>query len=79
MEQYSAHIDENAVRAKAHELWVQRGCPQNSAEDDWYQAERLLRAEKKQPPMAAQQPRPYTEAAETDDLPPPPKITRRRY
>jgi hypothetical protein len=45
MREQTTHIDENAIRAKAHELWVQRGCPQNSAQDDWYQAERLLKAQ----------------------------------
>jgi hypothetical protein len=37
-------IDEQAVRAKAHQLWIERGCPEGSAEQDWYAAQRLLRA-----------------------------------
>ena len=26
----------------AYELWLQRGSPEGSPEEDWYQAERLL-------------------------------------
>ena len=46
MEQYASHVDENLIRAKAHQLWVQRGCPQNSADEDWFEAERLLLTER---------------------------------
>ncbi len=47
MEQHAGQIDEKAIRAKAHELWVKRGCPTDTAEKekDWYEAERILRAE----------------------------------
>lgn len=38
----------------AHALWEQRGCPDDSAEEDWYQAERELQAigEEQKPPEA---------------------------
>lgn len=36
-------LDERAVRAKAHQLWIERGCPEGSADQDWFQAERQLR------------------------------------
>ncbi len=45
MERDTDAIDENAIREKAHELWVERGCPTGSPEVDWKQAEELLRAE----------------------------------
>jgi 2-polyprenyl-3-methyl-5-hydroxy-6-metoxy-1,4-benzoquinol methylase len=36
---------EDMIRAKAHQLWLERGCPEGSSEQDWYEAERLLIAE----------------------------------
>jgi hypothetical protein len=42
MEQSPGKLDEDAIRAKAYELWLERGCPPGSAEDDWLEAERLL-------------------------------------
>lgn len=52
MQEHTAHIDENAIRAKAHELWIKRGCPNGSADEDWYQAERLLRTQAQLPAQA---------------------------
>jgi hypothetical protein len=57
-------LDEAAIRAKAHELWLQRGCPDGNAEQDWFEAQRLLQAETpaapkvrtSSPPQAAPQP-----------------------
>ncbi len=43
--QQHIHIDEARVRAKAFELWQARGCPEGSGDQDWIEAERLLRAE----------------------------------
>lgn len=40
-----ADIDEDAIRAKAYELWQLRGSPQGDAGEDWALAERLLRVE----------------------------------
>jgi hypothetical protein len=45
MSQVTVDIDEDAIRAKAYELWQLRGCPEGGAEDDWERAERLLREE----------------------------------
>ena len=78
MEQHADYIDENAVRAKAYELWLQRGCPQDSAEEDWYQAERLLRTEPRPPSVAAKQPTSDATVLEQDDATPTPRIARRR-
>lgn len=33
----------NEIAARAYELWVQRGCPDGSPQDDWCQAEEELR------------------------------------
>ena len=33
------------VEDLAYRRWVERGCPQGSAEDDWYAAERELKRE----------------------------------
>jgi hypothetical protein len=38
-------IDVQAIRRRAHELWLRRGCPTGTPELDWQQAERELRAE----------------------------------
>jgi len=34
-----------AIKMRAYELWIQRGCPDGSADQDWHQAERELRSE----------------------------------
>ena len=34
---------EPMVQALAYELWVQRGCPVGSDQEDWFEAERQLR------------------------------------
>jgi hypothetical protein len=36
------NIIEDAVRARAHDLWEQHGCPQGSDEEFWLRAEREL-------------------------------------
>jgi hypothetical protein len=33
--------DYDAIGALAYELWIKRGCPIGSPEEDWFQAERL--------------------------------------
>jgi hypothetical protein len=70
MEHRGNDIDESAVRTKAYELWLERGCPQDSPEQDWYQAERLLRTAPR--PALLQQ-----LVAEPDDATPTPRIGRR--
>jgi hypothetical protein len=32
------------IAARAYEIWQERGCPQGSAEEDWYRAAEELRA-----------------------------------
>lgn len=56
-------IDVQAIRRRAHELWLRRGCPTGTPELDWQQAERELRVEAAHgtaPPAAA--------ASRTDSL-----------
>jgi hypothetical protein len=33
------------IAALAYELWQQRGCPEGSSEDDWYEAERKIQSQ----------------------------------
>jgi hypothetical protein len=35
------------IAALAHALWRERGCPDGSPEDDWFQAERRLEQDRK--------------------------------
>jgi hypothetical protein len=35
--------DEKEVAELAYRHWVEKGCPQQSAEEDWFEAERELR------------------------------------
>jgi hypothetical protein len=37
-------IAEDAISKRAYQLWVGRGCPEGSPEQDWYQAESELRS-----------------------------------
>ena len=34
---------ESEIAARAYRLWLERGCPEGSPEDDWFLAERELR------------------------------------
>jgi hypothetical protein len=34
--------DHDTVGKLAHELWLKRGCPAGSPQEDWFQAERAL-------------------------------------
>jgi hypothetical protein len=38
-------IHEDAIAKLAHQLWLERGSPIGSPEEDWYRAEGLLREE----------------------------------
>ena len=35
---------EEAIAKRAYELWLQRGCPEGSPEEDWYKAQEELEA-----------------------------------
>ena len=40
----AADLAEQDVADLAYQRWVERGCPQGSAEEDWFQAEHELRS-----------------------------------
>lgn len=40
----NAAFDAHAIRHRAHQRWLERGCPVGSAEQDWLEAERELSA-----------------------------------
>jgi hypothetical protein len=68
-------LDEEAIRAKAHQLWLDRGCPPGEADQDWFEAERLLRAEaaelaesEEQPPSSSKA-RPRASSAPPAEVP----------
>ena len=35
-------LDQAAIAARAYELWLARGCPNGSPEEDWFRAEQEL-------------------------------------
>lgn len=38
-------LERESIAALAYRLWQQRGCPEGAGEQDWLQAEAMLRAE----------------------------------
>lgn len=38
-------IPHHEIATRAYDIWVRNGCPHGTADADWYQAERELRAE----------------------------------
>ena len=48
-----APVDPETVEAMAYQLWLQRGCPIGSDQEDWYRAEVELRAMNRADPRAA--------------------------
>jgi hypothetical protein len=42
--QASSLPNEREVADLAYQRWVERGCPQGSPEEDWFEAERILRS-----------------------------------
>jgi len=36
--------DIEVIKARAYELWRERGCPHGSSDEDWHRAEREIRA-----------------------------------
>ena len=38
-------VDETAIAALAYQLWQQRGCPNGSDHEDWFQAEKTLKSQ----------------------------------
>jgi hypothetical protein len=41
------------IAALAYELWQQRGCPEGSPEQDWYEAERKVQSQTESQPTFA--------------------------
>ena len=39
----SGELDQESIRARAHQLWVERGCVEGDDQRDWFEAERQLR------------------------------------
>ena len=48
-----APVDPETVEAMAYQLWLQRGCPIGSDQEDWYRAEAELRDMNRADPQAA--------------------------
>jgi hypothetical protein len=40
----SARVDRDAVEAMAYQIWLRRGSPPGSDQEDWYRAEAELKA-----------------------------------
>ena len=38
----AGQISQESIEKLAYQLWLKRGCPAGSAEEDWYEAERSL-------------------------------------
>jgi hypothetical protein len=36
-------VSEDDIAILAHQLWIERGCPLGSDQDDWFNAERQLK------------------------------------
>jgi hypothetical protein len=43
-EAVSANPDEASIAALAYQLWLARGCPIGSDQDDWFLAESILKS-----------------------------------
>jgi hypothetical protein len=48
-----APVDPETVEAMAYQLWLQRGCPIGSDQEDWYRAEGELKDKSHTKPRAA--------------------------
>jgi len=45
----STIIDREAIEKLAYQYWLERGCPEGSAGEDWFRAERVLQAKESHP------------------------------
>ena len=45
----SAIVDREAIEKLAYHYWLERGCPEGSAGEDWLRAERVLQAKESHP------------------------------
>lgn len=41
--------DDTKIAALAYQLWLERGCPLGSAEEDWFRAEAMLKSNRVEP------------------------------
>jgi len=39
------NLEHSTIEHLAYQLWLERGCPEGSPHDDWFLAERKLRAD----------------------------------
>ena len=46
------HPDESSIAALAYQLWMARGCPLGSDQDDWFLAEGMLKSQSGEPPVS---------------------------
>jgi len=42
-------MDREAIERLAYHFWLERGCPEGSAGEDWFRAERVLQAKESHP------------------------------
>ena len=40
----ASNPEHDSIAALAHQLWLARGCPHGSDQDDWYLAESMLKS-----------------------------------
>jgi hypothetical protein len=49
IESDSPITDREAIEKLAYQYWLERGCPEGSAGEDWFRAERVLQAKESHP------------------------------
>jgi hypothetical protein len=47
----STILDQKAIETLAYQYWLERGCPEGSAGEDWFRAERVVRAKESHPAL----------------------------
>lgn len=50
----AANPDHSSIAALAYQLWMARGCPIGSDQDDWYLAESMLKSRGEEETSAAE-------------------------
>jgi hypothetical protein len=53
-----SRLDEEQIAARAYQLWVRRGCPIGSAEEDWFTARQELESSRNEAMAATPVPGP---------------------
>jgi hypothetical protein len=49
VESDNAITDREAIEKLAYHFWLERGCPEGSASEDWLRAERVVRTKESHP------------------------------